>query len=287
MPGLLLLLLGRESSQQFALTGGRWPDSIIEAGNQNALLLIFEGPQSPDEPPGGVGEVTIQTGVRIILDRPYPQLDIHYATATELHVEAAFVVRYTSFPDASVCRKPILVSSDEVTQRRTANLLFALDEKDNAIRQVSIDRSHRIEGGQPRDEFSFVVCGATSKEFVVALHRRKGGRIPLVQGFWRLDIVVVIEQEGALSSPILTIHHGISCGFHHLSRNATRAEQFCNQDRALMHSQPLRGDAGLITKSDQLLHALLNMLLHILIKGGYPVCHHDISCPLGLSLPGD
>jgi hypothetical protein len=44
MPGLLLLLLGGQSRQQFALTGGRRPDSIIEAGNQNALLLIFEGP---------------------------------------------------------------------------------------------------------------------------------------------------------------------------------------------------------------------------------------------------
>src|SRR6266700_358587 len=93
MLGLLLLLLGRESRQQFALTGGRWPDSIIEAGKQNALLLIFESPQCPDEPPGGVGDGTIPTGVRIIFGRPYPQLDIHHATANELPVEAAFVVR--------------------------------------------------------------------------------------------------------------------------------------------------------------------------------------------------
>src|SRR5258708_38067036 len=158
MPGLLLLLLGRESSHQFALTGGRRPDSIIEAGNQNALLLICEGPQCPDEPPGGVGEVTRQTGVRIIPHRPYPQLDIHYATATELHVEAAFVVRDASFPDASVCRKPFLVSSDEVTQRRTADLLFALDEKDDAISQVSMYRAHAIDVAHPSADLSLVAC---------------------------------------------------------------------------------------------------------------------------------
>src|SRR5260370_40567912 len=100
MLGLLLLLLGRESRQQFALTGGRWPDSIIEAGKQNALLLILESPQSPDEPPGGVGEGTIPSAVRIICDRPGRPLDIRYATATEPHVEAAFVVRWCAFPYA-------------------------------------------------------------------------------------------------------------------------------------------------------------------------------------------
>src|SRR6266851_5407006 len=94
MLGLFLLLLGGQSRQQFALSCGRWPDGIIEAGNQNALLLIFEGPQGPDEPPRGIGQVTIQTGVRISLHRPYPQLDIHHATRPKLHMETAFVVRY-------------------------------------------------------------------------------------------------------------------------------------------------------------------------------------------------
>src|SRR5262249_21264764 len=78
----LLLLLGGQSCQQLALSRGRWPDGIIEAGDENTLLLIFEGPQRPDEPPGGVGQVTVRTGVCIFLDRPYPQFDIYYATAT-------------------------------------------------------------------------------------------------------------------------------------------------------------------------------------------------------------
>src|SRR5438067_193738 len=150
--------------------------------------------------------------MRVELRAADDEVDVADALEPEVHRRPAGSVLVPGLPDAAVRAQLLRVRARELVQVRRADLLLALEQHADPERQRTDGRLVRLDGLEPRHEIALVVRGAAAEQQPVARGRLERRRRPLAEGVGRLDVEVVVDEQGALATPLLADDRGGSAG---------------------------------------------------------------------------
>src|SRR5262249_40182285 len=120
---------------------------------------------------------------------------------------------------------------DELGEAVAADLLLPLDQPGHATGQAAVHRPYRVDRGQPGHKLALVVLGTTCVEPPIANRGLEWWAVPELQRFWRLNVVVVVEEHRAVRSGTITVgqHHWVAGTGLDSSLKTAPPQQLCHE----------------------------------------------------------
>jgi len=87
-------------------------------------------------------------------------------------------------------------------QMNTGNFFLAFDDELDSAGKLAALCKNRVDREQAVDKMPLVVADAASKQFSIPQHRLERRAFPQLERFGRLDIVVIIEEEGIVGASL-------------------------------------------------------------------------------------
>src|SRR5262249_11701089 len=134
--------------------------------------------------------------MRILADTLHIELDIEQTLAAQAEFRTAVWRKACALPEAAVGLEFGCMGLDDPLEVRTTHLLLTLDKVLYRDRQFAKLRAQRLDGDKARGDLTFVIANTAGVELAVAHCRLEWCRVPEVKWLRRLDIIVIIKQDG-------------------------------------------------------------------------------------------
>ena len=253
-----------------AFAGGQRPDGVVEARDADpAGRRVDEGVQRPDQGPGRVLDRGGQR--RMDVDRRAARLQLHVEHAARAEHEDGPTARVEigRLHEREIAGELRRVAPDVVLDGDAVDLLLALDEELDGQRQLAPDREQRLDGRQSRDEVALVVGHTPGVEAPVTDRRLERRREPLLERVRRLDVVVVVEEQGRGGAALdLGVDGGRVVGRHDLGRQAPAAHQGGDGVGRLGQRIALGRDARQTAELGEAVEVALGVGFDVRLEGG-------------------
>ena len=128
------------------------------------------------------------------------QFDVAQPAHPQRLFGAAGIIDRAELPDAAVGREHVLVGVNCAGNVGAANFLLAFNKVFEAHGQLAQHIAHRGCGGHARDELALVVADAPRVQVIADAGEGEGRRVPQLQGFGGLHIVMIVEEQGAVAA---------------------------------------------------------------------------------------
>jgi len=236
----------RHRREELLLARARRPDVVVKAWDQDSLIGRFEARQRPDQPPRRVRQQVRLAGMGVARENFHGELDIEEAAGTQSDDGRLVDLDPALLPDRGVGPKPAGVLLDPGREVGAADLLLALGQPGDVAGVGTGDGADRVERRETADELALVVLRTSRKDRAVPLGEIEGRTLPQVQRLRRLDVVVVVEEEG--SGPVgparMAEDHGVAAGGRDLDGEAALLQHPGDEGGALVDALVAGRDAG-------------------------------------------
>ncbi len=197
-----LCLVEGQRSEELAFPVSEVHDTVVEAGDRHARVVVVQGGDQAGGGGGRVGHGAAEgAGVDVLLGAVQPDLALGEAAHTGAHGGGVLGPHAGVGHDHRVGGEPVRVLFDERTEVRGAGFLLALDQ------QLQVDgRGGAAGGGQVgahaegvEEDLALVVGRTARVEAVVADDGLEGVAVPAVLTGGGLHVVMAVDQHGGRS----------------------------------------------------------------------------------------
>src|SRR5207245_1458127 len=200
-PDHVLRRLGveRHPLEHLALRCRRRPDVVVEALDQHSPRRVHERRERVSEPHRRVRIVRRSARVSVTRHGADAEVAIEDALAAERQERTALAIDCSALLERAIAAREVGLEREQLPEIRTAGFLFALDEEPNTDRQLAVDRAVRLDRLDAKEKMSLVVIDATRIHRAIAHRGVVRRRLPELERYGRLHVVVLDADERALT----------------------------------------------------------------------------------------
>src|SRR4030067_3036658 len=106
------------------------------------------------------------------------------------------VIDTAKFPDSGIGSQELLVVFNKIIQMNAAGLFLAFYDEFDITGKFAFSFQDRVDSLQAAGNIPFIVARSTRLQFPIPQGGFKGWAIPKFQRFSRLNVIMVIEEQG-------------------------------------------------------------------------------------------
>ena len=262
LSGVLFIKHIRFQRVQLGLRNGL--NAVVEAVNQHIAVFIAQRVQRLHQVPDGAGHNGRVHRVRVLLAHLGVQLHIQKPFHAHGNLGRAALFAVAALPHIAVALNHLRVRLGHAGKVRAAGFFFAFKAELHVQRQLAVHFLPCIHRTQAGDKAVFVVGHAAGINDAVADIRRIRRGNPLVNGVYRLHVVMVIETERAVHFALdLAVNKGAAAGLQHGGLHTQLFQLIHHHAGHLFNALTGGGHAGLPAETQQKLQVFLFVLFNV------------------------
>ncbi len=212
--------------------------------DREAVIRVLQRGQGPHQPPRAARHDGGPAGMHVDPGRPYTQLRVQDALQAQRDDKAVALIQRPALPEAPVGGQQDPVRPHERRQAGAADLLLTIDDELDGERDLPVRPPVAGDGLHPRHHVAAVVSDPAREDLAVARVRRERAGVPLLQRLRRLDVAVVVHEQGRLAAPDAPADDRRAARLQHPDVLAAQTAQHVRRGRrALADANTLAGDA--------------------------------------------